>query len=388
VKLDPGRLWPGFDPFKYVLAVVDPVRSVPGIGVDNSDAHYRNYIVGAVSVGYDPFAWGQDHAPDDWVQKMASSIGPDGAGYDGAIAFGWASGLPSSQAIIDAGHNLTAQVLLKVQSFTGLQENDVVDVHMIGHSRGSVVISLAMQDLLESDKPQLHHGYMKMTLLDPHPANLKYGLSADINLAVPPVGIPVLIGYALFEGIVQDPPVYVPGRVNEIEQIWQQNPWYLCPVGKESLLNLWGLDGGSIVYGDRSVPLVSNYMDLTGMQGIGHSEVHDYYQGNFIPVPPGPPPGGGATVRRRSPFLLESSAPVMAGPGSVVPPDGNSSHLIQVDLAHHGRLWSGEDVAFMDHHLAAGRWHEVRISSSHFRHNGPLDDFFAGYEGCLFERYG
>jgi VCBS repeat-containing protein len=60
-------------------------------------------------------------------------------------------------------------------------DKDVVDVHFIGHSRGGVVISEALQDLNGSAQDSqwniqnvphwLSAGYPMMTLLDPHPAN-------------------------------------------------------------------------------------------------------------------------------------------------------------------------------------------------------------------------
>ena len=98
IALSPGQLWSDFDPFKYVLAVADPVPSLVGIGADSSKGYYRNYVIGAVAVGFDPFAWGQNSVPQDWANTMAQSLME--ASYDAAISFGWASGLPSQQAIV------------------------------------------------------------------------------------------------------------------------------------------------------------------------------------------------------------------------------------------------------------------------------------------------
>ena len=52
--------------------------------------------------------------------------------------------------------------------------NDVIDVQLIGHSRGTSVVGRAIQDLLShwrSGPPALQEGYFELTLLDPHPAN-------------------------------------------------------------------------------------------------------------------------------------------------------------------------------------------------------------------------
>jgi hypothetical protein len=292
--LDQGKLWPGFDPYKYVLAVADPVPSLVGLGVDSSKAHYRNYIIGAVSVGFDLGAFGQDSDPGVWVNTMAGSL--RAAGYDGAIPFGWASGSFNPQDILDAGQKyLVDKVNLAIQSLGTLGDNDVIDLHLIGHSRGSVVIGLAMQELLKDTDQHLQHGYFKMTLLDPHPANLDYDLNASLK-PDGPLFPQALAYYSRFEHDVHDPRVTVPGRVNEIEQFWQQNPWYLVPLGGSPVpgiegfvINLWGLDDQSpgIVYGDRRPP-VSRYENLSSVFGVGHYEVHDYYQdiitGYFAPA--------------------------------------------------------------------------------------------------------
>ncbi len=47
---------------------------------------------------------------------------------------------------------------------------DVIDIHLIGHSRGSVVISQAARQLELNYPDYTRQGYIQMTLLDPHPA--------------------------------------------------------------------------------------------------------------------------------------------------------------------------------------------------------------------------
>jgi len=231
---------------------------------------------------------------------MADSLGV--AGYDAQFAFSWSSSSSDPQAIIDAGHALTAQVIQTYQSFGALEPNDVVDVHLIGHSRGSVVISLAMQELVATSIPQIQHGYMKMTLLDPHPANNYYGDNASY-----PDDSLLLDAYRLFQEAVADPPVVVPGRINEVEHFWQHNHWYddLPDFLESTQLNLWGLDPGYIQYRDPIFTRGFAY-PLTGILGIGHTEVHDYYQGNFIPSgPAAPATSRGGNPRTAAPLIFE-----------------------------------------------------------------------------------
>jgi hypothetical protein len=174
--------WRGFNPFGYVLAVADPVPSIPptvatpGIGIDSSAAYYHEYVIGAVSVGFTiSVPWSAD--PPDWVQNMASSL--MAAGYDKVIPYTWQSDSPLPGLAAAAGDVLYGQILDAISSLGSLGNNDVVDIHLIGHSRGAVVISEAMLDLVANPVPQLQQGYFKMTFLDPHPANNQYGLNAS-----------------------------------------------------------------------------------------------------------------------------------------------------------------------------------------------------------------
>jgi hypothetical protein len=60
-----------------------------------------------------------------------------------------------------------------IQKSGDVPKGAVVDLQLIGHSRGSVVITRAMQDLQNdlSKIPQAAGGYWLLTYLDPHPAH-------------------------------------------------------------------------------------------------------------------------------------------------------------------------------------------------------------------------
>ena len=136
----------------------------------------------AVAVGFDPLAYSRYSSPGDWVPAMAQAL-VSVDHYYSVIPFGWASGSPSPDAIVQAGKDLFQRVQGLAKSIPDLQENDVIDVHLIGHSRGSVVVSEAIRSLINAAGavPQMDHGYESLTLLDPHPANNLYGIDASIS---------------------------------------------------------------------------------------------------------------------------------------------------------------------------------------------------------------
>src|SRR5262249_21641263 len=112
-----------------------------------------------------------------WVTAITSKLSQ--LGYDGTTYLDWAadSRKPEPGLAILAGLNLASKIESTAESLValqGLNSNDVIDLHLIGHSRGTVVISQALLDLQGSSVSQLAGGYVKMTMLDPHPA-LNYG---------------------------------------------------------------------------------------------------------------------------------------------------------------------------------------------------------------------
>jgi hypothetical protein len=178
-----------------------------------------------------------------------------------------------------------------------------------------------------------------------------------------------------FENIVRDPPVFVSGRVNEVEQFWQKNRCDVCPAGIETTVNLQGLDPGNIRYDpNRIVPLLYFPFNLTGVSGIGHTEVHDEYQSLIdSQLPPGAPPGGGAAPAppRGMPGLFQSGQVnftvqhVLSG--VTTSPKGNA--LLQ----------KGRPVAAnggVDHLFAPATEEESRLALSRRDHDRSAEDVF------------
>jgi probable HAF family extracellular repeat protein len=340
--------------YHYVDAVADPDGVLQGFTIDNSQGYFHQYVIGAVSVGYKPF----EIIPDGWVKPMADSL--QATGYDGVvIPFArWHSGKKDPTKIVAAGDKLAALVMDQVDGLAGLKPNDVIDVHLIGHSRGSVVISEAMTELLADDPlAQLQHGYFKMTLLDPHPANSKYGLNADFDPGT--LGSLFQKKYVKFQDAVHDPDVVVPARVNKVEILWEQTPVSELS-GYEGYINLWGLDPSFIQFQGSQTAV--DKLDLTGKpwgnSHVGHTEVHDWYQKYYIP-------GGGA------PPLDDSYSGGRNGvvpSADFLPPNAGSSGLVLTwpvlpseDLLSVAPVFSGTVVTVTSAPLASG--HEDRSDS-------------------------
>lgn len=292
--------------FPYVVAEGDPFSLLAESTKANNTAYFRTYVIGAVVDGYDPTALGSvPPAPSAWVQTMVGSLVAQG-GYDVAIPFTWSSGAWDPTQVYRAASTLYGEILADAQAIAGLQPNDVVDIHLIGHSRGTPVVSLVAQALPAAPLSQLDHGYLETTFLDPHPANNAYGLNAAFTTA----GALLLGGpYVAFQAAVHDPAIIIPARVNAAEDYFEDTDPSLL-TGLEATVNMHGLPPGALQIQDPSQTAFQAF-DLTGVDpvtglGIGHVEVHDWYQNHVIPtLGPGSPyqpgvqpgfPGANATL--------------------------------------------------------------------------------------------
>ena len=86
----------------------------------------------------------------------------------------------------------------------------MVDVHLIGHSRGGDVVSLAA-GLLNRFAPPLAGGFLELTLLDPHPA--RNGPVAYYSSSTGPIGALARQEFVAFQAATNDPPLVIPAGV-------------------------------------------------------------------------------------------------------------------------------------------------------------------------------
>jgi hypothetical protein len=218
----------------YVLAVADPNDQLPADVTTNSiQAFFEIHTIAAVTYGQEfPFS-----GPPAWMQSIVSGLTQEG--YDAVLPVYWSSFPPAPEETQYAGSVMYHQIISAAENLAaGLDPNDIIDVQLIGHSRGASVIGVAMQDLV-ADPPssslQLQRGYYEMTFLDPHPANaatvgdVSLVSLAGSSLASNPAEYAeavIYLGYVLASALANDPPITVPSRVNQVQDYYQTNPTY------------------------------------------------------------------------------------------------------------------------------------------------------------------
>ena len=149
------------------------IAAITGPDSITTSASYQTITIGLVTHGFDS----ADAAPA-WIYQIAASL--SNLGYNEVIPFDWATAshtLKSGEAV-QSGVN-AAQMIENYINGTNSQgqpnipQGAVVDLHLIGHSRGSVVITQAMQTLQDdlARIPDAEGGFWELTYLDPHPSH-------------------------------------------------------------------------------------------------------------------------------------------------------------------------------------------------------------------------
>jgi hypothetical protein len=270
----------------FIVVLANPNGSVAESDSSKNTASFETHVLGVVAHGLelDPSLWWLNQVPS-WELQLAATL-QQRDGYEAVIPFNWVrlSILPFPLAIELAGSDLYQEVVATADQLASQHPGDVVDINFIGHSRGTVVVSEVLQDLVGTNDPALRGGYLQMTMLDPHPANLSFSkFSWDAFLPLANDFADVMIA---FEALARDPQVAVPSNVMQTQLFDEQTPagqlGFLYP--SEILLNLWGEAASAIP--DQSVQPIEE-KNLTGVTAagiglIGHSEVYDWYLANVV----------------------------------------------------------------------------------------------------------
>lgn len=191
---------------------------------------------------------------------------------------------------------MAAQIIAAART---LPSGAIIDLHLLGHSRGSVVISEALQTIetlaASGTDPQLEGvlaGWTRMTYLDAHPAhNVHTTTTSSARFFSPspgPFGRFATQVYLRFQDAMRDPEPRVPGSADEAEVFFQRAPYYAAPDPIDRLFNIWG---------ETPIQGATRYIDLTGIAN-GHYLVPFWYQANVVPTlltggtftPPSPTP--------------------------------------------------------------------------------------------------
>jgi hypothetical protein len=271
----------------FIVVLVHPVTVLPedsstaGGTSGGITASFETHVLGVVVHGFEFNLFGPVPA---WETQMANSL-QQTDGYEAVIPFNWVSQslLPFGSVTVTAGRQLAQQVTTEADQLASEHPGDVVDVNFIGHSRGAVVVSQALQDLNGTTDPALRAGYLQLTLLDPHPANNAFGAFAILPNDPTAETLGALV--YLFQFLAQDPAVVVPANVMQVQEFDEQTPaGHLFQTFYEFLINLWG-ELPSQLSNQSGQPIESmslTNVNASGIGFIGHSEVHAWYQANVV----------------------------------------------------------------------------------------------------------
>jgi hypothetical protein len=289
VKLIAGTALPPNQALPYIVVVADGNNAVAEDPASTDIVYFRTYVLGAVAHGFNSTS---STATPTWETRMANELQTVDH-YDAVIAFNWMStaGLQKSGQAVAAGNQLYSQIVVAADALAAGHAGDVVDLHVIGHSRGAVVVNRALQDLVGTTDPALQGSYIRETLLDPHPAG-----SSTLSLysANPLTSFLVVPSYRSMENAMADPQIVIPKNVAVAEIYYQHTTYsgFRTSNSTEYALNLWG-EGPSNGITNQS-PSAIQWHNLTGVNDstigpsgkaiglIGHSEITDWYETHVV----------------------------------------------------------------------------------------------------------
>ncbi len=272
----------------YVTGVVDPNGVLSDVVInDNCTAGFRKYVVAAVTPGFNRYAWfaGGSYPCTgilgvSWPYKLHEALVEHG--YDKSLVFDeWKCALPDPSGMELGSIDLTERIRLEVAMIVegGINANDVIDLHLIGHSRGAVLSNWTMQRIAAAEiVPQFAAGFKQLTLLDPHPANNMYPVGSVSNEWE---GYSMARRVGAFQAAAMDPGIDVPARVDHVQLYWQHTTTDLLSGidNQEKYLNLWGLSPEYVVIDAGTTEDVVNLTDVSwNTWAIGHIEVTEWYQ--------------------------------------------------------------------------------------------------------------
>jgi hypothetical protein len=264
---------------EYIIAVADADNNVTEAAGSVNSVYFQTFMLGSVSHGLELTGT----TIPTWESQMAGDLVSDDH-YNYVIAFNWVtqSRQAKSGQAVAAGNTLYSQVVAEANTLAAAHLGDVVDLHFIGHSRGAVVISQAMQDLVGTTNLALEGSYIKATFLDAHPASsATLGLQSSKNFLA-------ALAVDSIELTMKDPAVVIPSNVKYAEVYYQHSPYQdfvtIDPT-EYSTVNLWGEGPTNGIINKSSAAI--HWINLTSAAGntttaIGHSEVPLWYLQNVV----------------------------------------------------------------------------------------------------------
>lgn len=277
----------------FVLIVADPDNVIDeGALEGNNISSFRKLALGVVTHGVQTSG-----TLPAWVTAMTAAL--EQKGYDETIAYDWAaaSRIPLPGLAAAHGARLAERIRLAADALATLP-TDVVDIHLIGHSRGAVVVSRALLGLdANPGPPELQLGYAKVTLLDPHPARNRASLFFGLLELANGTGISTTGGFSFdprfstsvaaavttlqFQAAVNDPRVVLPSIVDETRLFYQRLSWHrtTTPFEQQLHFNLWGNRPQDVVNQSGHEIIAVNLANVASAAGVGHTGVQFWYLG-------------------------------------------------------------------------------------------------------------
>jgi hypothetical protein len=281
VSLVLGDRSPGVDALAIDPAHPYVIAAATGPDGITSSAAYQTITIGLVTHGFNP-----TDTPPAWIYQMAASL--KSLGYDDTIAFNWAKASHALEAgeAVQSGIKAADMIVKYIdgknaQGQPNVPTGDVVDLQLIGHSRGSVVITQAMKTL-QNDLPRIPQakgGFWELTNLDPHPSH-------GNNVAPFSATSQALIDAAnILQRIYKDPyPLIVPTHV-ALAQIYYENTpvSMIVSTTAEGQINPWGITYPTGIHSAPGGSTQFEQLNLT-TPGMTHSSVYEWYQANVVPT--------------------------------------------------------------------------------------------------------
>jgi hypothetical protein len=248
----------------FVLAVADPSGELDEADTSDNVAGFRKRVIGVVTHG----GIQGSSSPPEWASILSESLRE--VGYDAVMTFTWAGESNTPGAAPKQGARL-ANLLLHTSTLFPWDEP--VDLHLIGHSQGTVVNSSALLALERVTTPQLDAGFVRQTMLDPHAAS--NGAPGQASFTPGLEGWIARQATSAYQWMSGDPMVTVPLFVDEAEVYYQHTP-----------AGLDGLPWSHNFWGQAPVVGRARYRDLTGpgMSHTGPTGVQTWYFKNVVPT--------------------------------------------------------------------------------------------------------
>jgi hypothetical protein len=252
-----------------------------GPGGASNSVSFQKVVIGVVTHGF--FV---GLTPPQWVKTMAQSLRSEQ--FNDVIAFPWSYSWYGAKNVATKAGNVLAKEVEHVVESHIVPSGTVVDLELIGHSRGAVVVNQAFTKL-EADStkiPKLEGGYWREVLLDPHPANPQ--TDALFSYANTILGRATFAVASRLQADMQDPQLSVPSMVSEVQDYYEHTSVSVLgdsrgiPISTENVITPWGVPGSKLQLASGSNTM-THFEDLTA-PGLGHTEVHEWYQEFVVPT--------------------------------------------------------------------------------------------------------